>query len=156
MHMQHEDSKAISTLLLRTALCFEHMHKEIRKFGTDTELHGAEIGMISAIEENKGIHVIGLANILGITRSAASQTLKRLYKKGMIEKDIDPTNQSRLILGLSAKGKTVYRNHRKRHEEMEQYVSNYLKTAPDRDAQVVINFLKALYGGLSEYESLKK
>jgi Transcriptional regulators len=156
IHVRLEDPKTISNLLLRTALCFERMHKEIRRFGTDTELHGAEIGMISAIEENDGIHVIGLADKLGITRSAASQTLARLCRKGMIEKRADPANQSRLILGLSAKGKTVYRNHRKRHAEIEQYIAQYLEHAPAKDAQAIIKFLESLYADLSEYEARRK
>jgi DNA-binding MarR family transcriptional regulator len=148
--MKTEKSKRISTLMLESVFYFERIHNEIRKFGTDTELYGAEITMISAIEENEGIHVIGLADNLGITRSAASQTLTRLKRKGMIEKCTDPENQSRLIIKLSPKGKIVYRNHIECHKELEKLIALCLRGKSDAETDSIVDFLESVYKGFTE------
>jgi Transcriptional regulators len=149
---ESDQSEQLSRLLFQTLLYFERIHKEIRKFGTDTELHGAELNMISAIEENEGIHIIGLANVLGITRSAASQTLKRLSRKGIIEKRVDPENLSRRIIALSPKGKTVYRTHRALHKEFEICVRDCLKDTPETAAATISTFIRDLHTKVAERE----
>ena len=54
--------------------------------------------MIKSIKENEGIHVTGLAEMLGVTKGAVSQIIMKIEKKKMIVKDTDPRNLSRLVL----------------------------------------------------------
>ncbi len=84
---------------------------QTRKYGTNEWLHEAEIYMIKSIKENEGIHVIGISELLGITKGAVSQIIKKLEKKNMIIKAVDPNNLSKLNLRLTAEGEIAYRHH---------------------------------------------
>lgn len=64
----------------------------------------SEIHIIMAIAEHPGIHVGGLAEILGVTKGAVSEILKN-WKKDLIIKEIDNLNLSRYSLNLTEKGK---------------------------------------------------
>lgn len=102
------------------------MDKETRYYGTDQPLYKAEIHMIKSIKKNEGIHVTGLAGMLGVTKGAVSQIIGKLEHKGMIIKDTDPRNLSRLVLRLTPKGETAYLNHEKLHEQYESFFQNAL------------------------------
>ncbi len=68
----------------------------------------------------------GLADMLGVTKGAVSQIIGKLEHKGMIIKDTDPRNLSRLVLRLTPKGETAYLNHEKLHEQFESFFQNAL------------------------------
>ena len=141
----------ISFLLLKIFLKFSAMQKEIQSFGTDQTLHGAEISMINAIEEQPGIHVTGLAQTLGVTKGAVSQILQRLEKKGMIVKKKDSRNLSRLEIWLSEKGKTACGNHRKRHKELDTAIDAILAHESGENIAFLNRFLKEFKTRMDEY-----
>lgn len=102
--------------------------------------------MIKSIKENEGIHVTGLADMLGVTKGAVSQIIKKLERKGMVVKDTDPRNLSRLVLKLTLKGKTAYMYHEKMHQEIDEFFNIALKNATEKNKK----FLKDLLNSLDE------
>ena len=127
--------------------------KKTRYYGTDQQLYEAEIHMIKSIKESEGIHVTGLADLLGVTKGAVSQIIMRLQKKGMIIKDTDPRNLSRLVLRLTPKGETAYVNHEKLHQEFDDLVSEILKDASEDKIAFLREFLDVLNNRMDDYES---
>jgi len=107
-------------------------------------LYEAEIHMIKAIKENEGIHVTGLADILGVTKGAVSQIIIKLERKGMIVKDTDPRNLSRLRISLTPKGETAYLNHEKLHGEFDRLFYSVLQNAAEDNKLFLSNFLESL------------
>ena len=154
--MPNTDASGVSNLLLDIAFTFERIKREIKHFGTDQYLHGAEIGMIAAIHEDEGIHVTGLAQKMGITKGAVSQTLKKLERKGMIVKETDELNQSRLVLRLTEKGMVACRNHEQMHQKFKEAVTDLLKSAGNDRLDFLTDFLSAFARGLHEYEKGNK
>lgn len=122
----------LSNPLLRVVYTFFEIDKKTRYYGTDVPLFPSEIHMINKIKQNEGIHVTGLANILNVTKGAVSQTIMKLEKKGLIQKEKDLYNQSRLVLKLTAKGETAYQNHEKFHEKIEVMLNEIVKDAPKK------------------------
>ncbi len=61
-------------------------------FGTAEILYRSEIFLLELIGDQEGIGVTEAANLLGITKGAVSQTLKKLDAKGLVEKRSDPVN----------------------------------------------------------------
>lgn len=65
--------------------------------------------------------------MLVVTKGAVSQIIKKLEHKGMIIKDTDPRNQSRLALRLTSSGETAYMHHEKLHRKYEEIFNALLE-----------------------------
>ncbi|WP_279626318.1 MarR family winged helix-turn-helix transcriptional regulator [Desulfofustis glycolicus] len=144
--MKFKSRTKISYTFLRIVSKFIGIDKKNRNYGTDHPLYLAEIHMIKSIKENEGIHVTGLADMLGVTKGAVSQIIKKLERKGMVVKDTDPRNLSRLVLKLTLKGKTAYMYHEKMHQEIDEFFNIALKNATEKNKK----FLKDLLNSLDE------
>ena len=101
----------IESLLVDLFTRFDDIEKHDMDYGLDVPIHYAEIHAISAIFDNNGIHASGLAELLGINKSSASELIGKLEKKGLVIKDISDHNQSKLALRLTAKGKIAHEHH---------------------------------------------
>ncbi len=112
-----------------------------RTFGTDSSLSHAEIHMIEIIGDNENSSVTDIAALLGITKGAVSQALKRLEAKEITLKKTDPENLSRSIVELTAKGNTAYWAHKHWHEKLDGGFSKYFNELEDDKADVIIDFL---------------
>lgn len=150
--MNFANKGKISYIFLRVIVKFLDIDKRTRCYGTDKQLFNAEIHMIKAIKENEGLHVTGLANILGVTKGAVSQIIGKLEKKGMIIKDKDADNQSKLILRLSPKGEIAYSSHEKYHQQIDDVVNEILKDASDEEIGFLKDFLLSLDDELERIE----
>ena len=143
----------ISYSLLRVVYKFFEIDKKTRYYGIDVPLFPSEIHMINKIKQNEGIHVTGLANILKVTKGAVSQIIMKLEKKGLIRKEKDTNNQSKLVLKLTPKGETAYSNHEKFHKKIDVMVNEIVKNASEEN----ITFFKDVLTTLEErLELLKK
>lgn len=67
---------------------YNRMDNKQRSYGTDALLSRAEIHTIAAVGDKPGINITALADILGITKGAASQMIYKLVEKGTVEKSI--------------------------------------------------------------------
>ncbi|HKM38661.1 MAG TPA: MarR family winged helix-turn-helix transcriptional regulator, partial [bacterium] len=104
---------------------------------------------VSAIAKNPGIHISGLALYFGYTRGAVSEVVRKLEKKGLIVKQTDPENSSRLNLYLTNKGRTAQREHQRYHEMVSNLILGILKGMPSEHVEIIRVFLRALAEGLS-------
>ncbi len=108
--------------------------------------------MIKSIKENEGIHVTGLADMLGVTKGAVSQIIMKLEHKGMVVKDTDPSNLSRLVLRLTPKGETAYLHHEKLHLEFDGLFNAALENATEEKKMFLKDFLNSLDGKIDAFE----
>ncbi len=142
----------LSYLFLRVVTKLFEVDKKIRNYGTDQPLYEAEIHMIKAIKENDGIHVTGLADMLGVTKGAVSQIIMKLQRKGMIKKEADPCNLSRLMLHATPKGETAYLHHQRLHKEFDDVFEGILESAAEQEKEFLKNFLIALSNKIDSFE----
>ena len=121
-----------------------------RKFGKEI-LIGSEIHAIAAVGDESMANVSLLAKKMGITKAAASQTVRKLQKNGYIRKLRDESNKREILLVLTEKGKSAYEGHREDwnescgkfiHEVTEEQIKNFnliadkiSATADDRIAE---------------------
>lgn len=129
---------------LRLALTLVDLDKKTRYYGTDVPIFHSEIHVIMAIAENPGIHVGGLADVLGVTKGAVSEILKKLEKKSLVIKEIDNLNLSRYLLSLTEKGKKAHSNHIFYHSVLNTMVEDELKDASEDELEFLSNFLSSL------------
>src|SRR6056297_3476791 len=83
---------------------FSVIERNPKKYGTDELFHKLEIHTIHAIGENPGINVTELAKWHGITKSAVSQVVKKLEKRGLIYRYNAPDNAKEVLFKLTDKG----------------------------------------------------
>lgn len=153
MNINKERKKKISYTLLRVISKFDEIDKKSRYYGTDTPLFSAEIHMLTIIKENEGIHVTGIADKLGVTKGAVSQIVNKLNKKGLIKKETDLHNQSKLTLSLTPKGEIAQLNHEEFHNKFDVLIKNILKDASEENIKFLKDFLNSFEDQLSNFES---
>jgi len=120
------------------------LDKAPRNFGTGDLLSHSEIHLIEIIGDNENLSVTDIGNLLGITKGAVSQNLKKLEAKGFSEKKTDPENLSRSIVTLTSKGYTAYYSHKHWHETMDGGFAKYLDDMDKKDIDVVIRFMEKI------------
>ena len=76
-----------------------------------------------------------------MTKGAVSQNLKRVENKGLIFKEEDPENLSRLIVRLTFKGKTAYFAHKHWHETMDGGFKEYFLGLNQDKLDFLIEFM---------------
>ncbi|MCG8637672.1 MAG: MarR family transcriptional regulator [Desulfobacterales bacterium] len=117
------------------------LSKTPRRFGTDKDLSHSEIHLIEIVGDNRDLSVTDIAGLIGITKGAVSQSLKRLEKKGLTGKKQDPENLSRALVFLTAKGKMAYWAHKHWHETMDGGFRQYMDELPPEETRVILEFL---------------
>ncbi len=85
-------------------------------YGVDEPVTRTEIHLVATIARNEDRSVTELAQEKGVTKGAISQMLAKLETKGLIEKHVDPTNTSRLLIRLTPKGQMANAAHDQVHE----------------------------------------
>jgi DNA-binding MarR family transcriptional regulator len=79
------------------------------------EVTTAEAHTIQAVGEGEGMRVLDIATQFGITKSAASQMVAKLIRKGFLDKKRSPSNNKEFLLSLTEPGWKAFRAHERLH-----------------------------------------
>ena len=134
-------SASVSISLLGIVTRFYELERQCSKFGTDVDIHLAEIQMIMTIHNAQGIHVNGLAEKLGITKGSVSEMLRKLERKGLVHKEKDPLKMTRLNIYLTDKGLLAHQNHICLHQKLDNLV---LEAAAEHGPELLKSFTSLL------------
>ncbi|MCL6456998.1 MAG: MarR family winged helix-turn-helix transcriptional regulator, partial [Gorillibacterium sp.] len=121
-----------------------------RTYGTDTVLSKAEIHTIVAVGDNPGINITALADILGITKGAASQMIYKLVGKGAVEKKVSPNSDTEVVLNLTEDGQKNYAAHSEYHLQTNDESIKLLKDVPESFFTYMIEFFSAIEKTMDE------
>ncbi|OZB90138.1 MarR family winged helix-turn-helix transcriptional regulator [Paenibacillus sp. XY044] len=134
----------IGSHLLDVFQAFGKQDRKIRDYGVEEPLFHSEIYTLAEIREHEGIHITALAERCGVTKGAISQVLKKLEQKGLVRKEKDARNQSRLMLKVTSKGEIAYARHLEYQNQFKHMVVEVLGDAPDEQARWIREFLTKL------------
>jgi DNA-binding MarR family transcriptional regulator len=137
---------------LDLAFALMELDKKTRYYGTDVPIFHSEIHVIKAIAEHPGIHVGGLADILGVTKGAVSEIIKKLERKALIIKEVDELNLSRYSLSLSKKGEKAHKIHMHYHAILNGVVENELQNATESELNFLSSFLLSLKSRVENFD----
>jgi DNA-binding MarR family transcriptional regulator len=101
----------------RVVTAMEGMHAPSLNFGTGVAMYRREIHTIQGIGKNPGINITALAETMGVTKGAVSQTIAKLTKKGLVRKTYAPGNAKEVVPELTDLGWIGFHNHEKFHME---------------------------------------
>ena len=72
------------------------------------KFYPSEVHLLLVVAEKRNDNATIIAEELGVTKGAVSQTLKRLEKKGVLFKTKDPYNKNELTLGFTEFGSEAF------------------------------------------------
>ncbi len=96
----------------------------------DTFLHVREIHTIGAVGRNENINITNLAKFQGVTKSAASQMIKKLVKKGLVTKNVSAETENEVVLRLTEKGAVIFEEHQRYHRYLNEKIAAILSKVP--------------------------
>ncbi len=94
-----------------------------RKFGVDIPLYPSEIHTIQVIGDHPEANVRTVAEHLGVTPGAASQTITKLSRRDLVTKVRGLKNEKEVHLVLNSSGRTAYETHETVHEMVFQKIA---------------------------------
>ncbi len=104
--------------------------KEVHAFGVDIPLHLSDTHTIVAIGKHTNINIVNLSRLQGISRSAASQMVSKLVKRGFVKKEISPKTDNEIVLTLTETGKNIYYTHEKQHQQLKAKLAEIFEKYP--------------------------
>jgi DNA-binding MarR family transcriptional regulator len=110
--------------------------KQPIKFGTDSKLYVTEIQTVSVIGENPTANMTQLAEIMGVTRGAISQTVRKLVAKKLVVRT-SSRNQKEINLGLTDFGRLVSESYQTKMKEVFAFADELYASATPAERDLV-------------------
>jgi DNA-binding MarR family transcriptional regulator len=110
----------------------------------DLKLYPSEIHLMLLIDDEQASNVTEMANKLGVTKGAISQTLSRLVKKGVLEKTKDPYNKNELTATFTALGQEALEQYRALRTSFRNQYVHYFFTLSESEREVIGRFLSQM------------
>lgn len=141
-HKQSDTLRLIHGKFERLVTLYQDLENKPRRYGTEECLTGSEIHLIEIVgDHDERLSVTDLARYANVTKGAISQGLKKLEGKGLTDKQQDPENSSRSIVGLTSKGKAAYYSHKHWHETMDGGYLDYLSGLDEEKTEFLLEFM---------------
>jgi DNA-binding MarR family transcriptional regulator len=148
-----ELKEQINVALLHLMMEFVRLDRMTQQYGTDTPIHHAEIHALASIVENPGVHIGGLAEKLGGAKASASELVKKLERKGLVRKETNADNLSKLSLFPTDKGEKAQETHARYHATLNNSVFEELSGATETELDFLSEFLVSLTKKLGDWRS---
>lgn len=113
--------------------------KNIFKF-EGLSLYPSEIHLILIISE-KPTNATQMAEMLNVTKGAVSQTISRLEKKGILQKEKDPYYKNELTLTFTPLGKRVFDRYKQMRASMGSKLKEDISSFNNNEQKVIDKFL---------------
>jgi DNA-binding MarR family transcriptional regulator len=105
------------------------------------EVSLAQCHAIVEIGRKGKISLVDLASMLGLDKSTMSRTINNLVESNLVIRDLDMENRRYVIIQLTEKGSSVFRNI---EESMYEYYNSIFNLIPENKRNQVIESLQLL------------
>ena len=138
------DNRDIAAKMMRIINKLIYLEKKSILEYEGIRLYPSEIHLMAVIDKDQATNATAIANRLGITKGAVSQTLSRLEKKGIITKSKDPYSKNELTAYFTKLGKGALKKHRNKRAALQVEYEQYFSSLSKNDRIVIQNFLAHL------------
>ena len=87
------------------------------------------------------MNLVKLSGLLEVSRSAVTQSVRRLIKKDLVSFEFAPDNEKNKYLILSKKGVGVFNVHKEQQEHIEKTIFSVLRNYSEEDLQMVMKLM---------------
>ena len=123
------------------ALAFEQLKKDQHRNSIDKSITINEVHLIDLIGRNQPVNLVKLSELLEVSRSAVTQSVRRLTKKNLVSFEFAQDNEKNKYLTLSKKGVEVFNIHKEQQEHIEKAVFSVLSNYSEEDLQKVMKLM---------------
>jgi DNA-binding MarR family transcriptional regulator len=109
-------------------------------------LYPTEIHLLLVIARGQQGNATQMAERMGVTKGAISQTLSRLERKGMLIKSRDPASKNELNLALTPLGQKAAKSAKDAAGHVRQQYGKFLAGLDDDERDVIRRFLTTMNG----------
>ncbi|MBF0527701.1 MAG: MarR family transcriptional regulator [Deltaproteobacteria bacterium] len=114
--------------------------KSVFRYGEVT-LYPSELHLMIVVEEGGAVNVTAMAEKLGVTKGAISQTVSRLIRKKMIITTKNPSRKNELTIHFTTTGQTALRAFSLRRAEHRAKFTAYLAELSEEEQRTIQTFL---------------
>ena len=122
-------------------LAFEQLKKAQHRNSIDQSITINDVHLIDLIGRNQPVNLVKLSELLEVSRSAITQSARRLTQKDLVVFEFAPDNEKNKYLILSQKGVDVFNIHNEQQEHIETAIFSVLKNYSDEDLQMVMKLM---------------
>ena len=135
----------------RFVLAFEQLKKNQHKISIDKSITLNEVHLIVVIGKNQPLNLVKLSELLKVSRSAITQSVRRLIQKNLVFFDFDSNNGKNKYLRLSEKGIEIFKIHKEQQEYIEKSIFSVLNNYSEVELKTVVKLMddiENIWGGL--------
>lgn len=136
-------------LFLKILHLYSVINRKPKDYGTGDLLFFTELHTISMVAGNREINMTRLADIMGVTRGAISQTIRKLVRKELIIKD-NINNRKEVTLKLSPKGRKVLKEQDSFQKEIFTFADALYERAKPEERDTVRRLFIAIVGNMQQ------
>ena len=122
-------------------LAFEQLKKDQHRNSIDKSITINEVHLIDLIGRNQPMNLVKLSELLEVSRSAITQSVRRLIQKNLVVFDFAPNNGKNKYLRLSEKGIEVFKIHKEQQAYIEESVFSVLNNYSEEELQTVVKLM---------------
>jgi DNA-binding MarR family transcriptional regulator len=105
------------------------------------KLHPSEVQLLMFLYHVQDTNITAIAEKMGLTKGAISQTLSRLQKKGIISKEMFPEKKNELHVQFTDSGEQLMTQLNKGKKSVEGKYRRYIQTLSAKEKEAISNFL---------------
>jgi DNA-binding MarR family transcriptional regulator len=139
----NNELQTLIDLFLKILHLYSIIGRKPKDYGTGDLLYFTEIHTITMVGNNREINMTQLAEMMGVTRGAISQTIHKLVHKNLILKS-NSTNKKEVNLKLSEKGNVVYKGQESFQKELFTFAGTLYEQASPEDRDLVKRLFMAI------------
>ena len=144
-----KDLQSIIDIFNRILHIYSIIDKKPKEYGTGELLYVSEIHTIHIIGINPEINMTQLAEMLGVTKGAISQIIKRLVTKRYIAK-YKTRNNKEVNLRLSDKGYLIFQGYQSYNKEMLLFAEKLYDNASLKDTEMVKRLFLIIFENMKQ------
>lgn len=146
-----KELQSIIDLFNKILHIYSVIDKKPKKYGTGDLLFVSEIHALEIIGNYPEINITQLSDLLGVTKGAISQTVKRLVAKRYIAR-YKVRNNKEVNLRLSDKGYIIFQGSQALNNEMLLFAQNLYENALPRDIEMVKKLFLIIYENMKQIQ----
>ena len=145
----NNELQTLIDLFLKILHLYSVIGRKPKDYGTGDLLYFTEIHTIAMVGKNREINMTRLADMMGVTKGAISQTIRKLVSKSLIIKS-NTNNRKEINLRLSEKGRIVYKGQESFQKELFTFAGTLYDRARPEDRYLVRRLFLAISDNMQE------